>query len=835
MAITIQEVFVTDTISNLVTKVNFNFDQLILAGGGPRGLQGLQGLQGVTGPTGRRGENFYIDDGSGISSAPLVGIIVGDNFILGDGTIYEWDGIAWVATATNIRGAVGPVGPSGASLDFDRYVGGNGSTFPLSLSYYPQLPANSTPTPNAKDFITLKRGGLDILYLGDAELAYGNAGALSGISNMPQQPNSAKLWVVQDSLVGGGKNGITIGAAGAKNSLDNPNTYANFEQFANLYIGSDGSFNISMTVGGVTDPKPINISTDDKIGLSGGDIINNVLFVGKDSNDSLIGLFGNLKDKIDLTTINTTIKTNENISFIVDNDLNGSGHFKVTKNFFQIVSPTTQFRNVTSIINNLPISTDANHYSDGFSIFDSVTNESVKFELFKFNTKKYATIGISNSVDEGKNLLISSDGVTLISPKVSYPLTPISTWLNEAANTSIGDGSLSVYRKIRMKNTGGTLTGGLVFAGIDGVFDYASADIGIPGNSSNFAIGMWSREVANNRTYTTKQNDFVNLGDRYVDDTTSMLVLSSARSHGGTPREAKLLLITENQFEIPKITFKNGFETVLMTSSAVNANRSQILPKSAGLGGYLMSFTDNNNHFSENWEEYQVLTSETVPIGANKIKNDIVLNAIGADTGGYVTNPVTLSSFVISGGVENYTYGTTGTTLERRYPSKIHIKRINRDYYLLNFAICLYIKGDDVNDMTLENFNFFEFTFSTTNPGVLKPLRNNINTFDNVGGVWFSGSSYMSYYSTLSNGDISLPNIPLIDFRRGLVTNGTEFARYQQSKQINYVSNWTVDRISTDRFRLQISTASNITKAFLRNGFMFTGSAVVYGYRDTDV
>lgn len=842
MSLSIQEIFYSDNIRNLVDKVNKNFDNIVINGGGPRGVRGLQGIQGPSGPTGRRGENTYFDDGTGLPITPPIDVIIGDNFVLSNGDVYEWDGTVWVLTGTNLRGPQGIQGPSGASLDFDRYAGGYGSTFPLGLFYYPQNPPTLIPTPNQKDFITLKRGGLDVLFLGDANKAYGDSGALSGISNMPNMPNTAKIWVIQDALVGGGKNGITIGAAGAKNSTDDINTYANFEQFANLYIATDGSFNISMTAGGITEPKPINISTDARIDLSAGDVINNHFFVGLDTTDNKIGVFGNLVDKIDLTTTDIYLKAKNNFEFTVDSDLSGVGYLKTISTNLTAVNPTTPQRTITSQIISLQTSNDTTHYSDGFAIVDQTGNTSAKFELFKFGSKTYTTLGVSNTTNEGKNLMISSDGVVLVSPSVLYPLTPISTWLNQTANTSIGSGSLSVYKKIRMVNTGGTLSGGLLFAGNDGVFDYVNADTGTPISSTNFIIGLLGREIANNRTYLAKIDDFFNIGDRSLDDGNSLLVLSTARP-GGTYRQAKMTLETSGVNDIPKIGFKNAYETSLESSPQVNANRKQILPKSAGAGGVLMSFTDNNNQFDDSWEEYQVIVDENaLPIGSAKLKNDITLLAIGADTGGYINNSTALQPFIISSGLEVYPYGTTGTSQEKRYPSKIHIKRINRDYYFISFSICVFIDPASVTAMTYNNFNFFDFTFSTDNPGVLKPLRNNINIYDNVGGTWFSGSAYMSNYIYSASGDVGSPtNLPNINptginnTRRSLVTSSTEFARYQQSKQINYTMNWTVDRISTDRFRLQISTAQNITKAYLRNGFIFSGNAVVYGYRDTDV
>lgn len=50
--IVIKEILASDTVSNLVDKINFNFDQLLLNGGGPIGLTGTTGPTGPLGPRG---------------------------------------------------------------------------------------------------------------------------------------------------------------------------------------------------------------------------------------------------------------------------------------------------------------------------------------------------------------------------------------------------------------------------------------------------------------------------------------------------------------------------------------------------------------------------------------------------------------------------------------------------------------------------------------------------------------------------------------------------------------------------------------------------------------
>lgn len=81
MPITLKNITAADTLSSMVDKINFNFDQLILNGGGiegPRGikgypgaegLQGERGLEGQKGDTGERGTYFHFLDRSDIDNA----------------------------------------------------------------------------------------------------------------------------------------------------------------------------------------------------------------------------------------------------------------------------------------------------------------------------------------------------------------------------------------------------------------------------------------------------------------------------------------------------------------------------------------------------------------------------------------------------------------------------------------------------------------------------------------------------------------------------------------------------------------------------------------------
>ena len=61
MALTIQELLASDTISQAADKINFNFDQLLLNGGGPAGPKGPAGPIGPAGGRGPKGSTWYED------------------------------------------------------------------------------------------------------------------------------------------------------------------------------------------------------------------------------------------------------------------------------------------------------------------------------------------------------------------------------------------------------------------------------------------------------------------------------------------------------------------------------------------------------------------------------------------------------------------------------------------------------------------------------------------------------------------------------------------------------------------------------------------------------
>ena len=120
MPITIQEIIASDTISQLVDKTNFNFDQLLLNGGGPGGPVGPAGPVGPGGGRGPKGSTWYEDTATSLPATDPNTIIVSPNLLTGDyyldfdGWVWEYITAAWVKSTINLTGPQGSIGASGS-------------------------------------------------------------------------------------------------------------------------------------------------------------------------------------------------------------------------------------------------------------------------------------------------------------------------------------------------------------------------------------------------------------------------------------------------------------------------------------------------------------------------------------------------------------------------------------------------------------------------------------------------------------------------------------------------------------------------------------------------
>ena len=136
MPITIQEIIASDTISQLVDKTNFNFDQLLLNGGGPAGPAGPIGPVGPNGGRGPKGTTWYEDTSttapglSPIVAPPTTTPLEGDYYLQFNGQVWEYTGLTWSITTIDLQGPVGPAGQSGG---FGLEFGGAGTSNPITI------------------------------------------------------------------------------------------------------------------------------------------------------------------------------------------------------------------------------------------------------------------------------------------------------------------------------------------------------------------------------------------------------------------------------------------------------------------------------------------------------------------------------------------------------------------------------------------------------------------------------------------------------------------------------------------------------------------------------
>ena len=120
MPITIKEIIASDTISQLVDKTNFNFDQLLLNGGGPEGPAGPIGPTGPAGGRGPKGTTWYEDTsvsapGNNPNTVPPTATpLEGDYYLQFNGAVWEYTGLTWSLTTIDLQGPQGPPGTSGS-------------------------------------------------------------------------------------------------------------------------------------------------------------------------------------------------------------------------------------------------------------------------------------------------------------------------------------------------------------------------------------------------------------------------------------------------------------------------------------------------------------------------------------------------------------------------------------------------------------------------------------------------------------------------------------------------------------------------------------------------
>ena len=269
MAIVIKEIILSDTIEKFMEKVNFNFDQLMLAGGGPIGPQGNIGPIGPIGPEGDPGNKWYVGC-TGTTAAIGASLYMGDLFLqkgncIGAtyplGEVLEFNEITqiFVSTGLNLRGPTGAQGATGTSTGWGVYPGsdsGPGTVYNGTLN-------EGTPGPTAS-FVLMKGDAIGATNT-DAEHPFYSKdslylGGLQGMANQVQvyqKERLPKLFVspktILDASVFSSNAGTTgAGLAGSgisfiREPLKNGNLYSPINQYSYSNIFIDDEMNLNIT------------------------------------------------------------------------------------------------------------------------------------------------------------------------------------------------------------------------------------------------------------------------------------------------------------------------------------------------------------------------------------------------------------------------------------------------------------------------------------------------------------------------------------------------------------------------------------------------------------
>lgn len=125
MPITILELLSADTIKSAVEKINYNFDQLLLNGGGSPGIAGPAGPAGIPGIQGTPGIVWTNGTGAPIATSGNTG----DLYLEDNGDVWEYDSVlaSWTNTGLSLLGPAGPTG-SAATTYFDILDTSDGTT-----------------------------------------------------------------------------------------------------------------------------------------------------------------------------------------------------------------------------------------------------------------------------------------------------------------------------------------------------------------------------------------------------------------------------------------------------------------------------------------------------------------------------------------------------------------------------------------------------------------------------------------------------------------------------------------------------------------------------------
>jgi hypothetical protein len=474
MPIVIQDLLASDTLSQAVDKINFNFDQLLLNGGGPVGPAGIPGPTGPAGGRGIKGATWY-NGTADPNTLIIAGIEEDDYFLQSNGQVWEYNGTVWVQSSVNL---IGPTGPSGSNIGFD-YIGGyNGVNPPASLgndnvAFPVPMPSGVSGGANQltnQGISTVLLGGVGSTSIPPAGITYSSAFQIP--DTMAVQLDSSLVSVLvhqKDSsssairFMGGGD---IIGEKYEQSTLNN---------LSNISLGIDDALNINVPKA-VTSPSGLG----DLIGLNLNVIRKGIqLYAGKQINiisgtDSVpSGLAGEISDvTLTINTSNSSIPAKLSVSTTF---ASATTLFEMGGN---IIVPPTTTRNGTAVLEagsiNLISSTNINlKHSSGNAITILSNAINIGGGAGPINITTVA----------GHNIGLSSDDLAVI-----QAVTAIQLYSPVIANVSpiIIMNNTGGSHEIRLENSSITLGGTKIFGNVVWTRD----SVGTPVVSSHRSISV---------------------------------------------------------------------------------------------------------------------------------------------------------------------------------------------------------------------------------------------------------------------------------------------------------------------------------------------------------
>jgi hypothetical protein len=364
MSIQIKELLPSDALSQAVEKLNYNFDQLILAGGGPEGPRGLQGIIGPNGVQGDRGSIWYESPTGGTVGANVPStIFIEDKILDSDGVVWEYNGTTWVDTTINLTGPTGAAGNAGAGGEFLRYAGdylGNSWVPKANGAQTPITTGNSSPNFfGFYDVTTPAAQGID-------SFIFGHNQDVTDSTNLGATGDLPKMVILQSNPFGG----ISIGL-GSTFSTQAITTQVDFNTHAQIYKdgtgilkikGSKGATGINSEVSIEAKESGIKLNTTTtriEMGYDGSSFSDDIsisadrithLYGGNEDSSIHIGVNYNSSDNNFYTTVGDDIIINPKTELAIDGN--------------------TYIKGVLSIRGSQP----AGDYAEGIRIYTSSTD-----------------------------------------------------------------------------------------------------------------------------------------------------------------------------------------------------------------------------------------------------------------------------------------------------------------------------------------------------------------------------------------------------------------------------------------------------------------------------